>query len=37
MELLYESIMNLSDKDLIEIHPNLRPQLLAESTKWRDK
>ena len=36
-EMLYDTLLNLAEKDKVEIHPNLKPQLQAESTKWRGK
>ena len=37
LEVLYESILKLYDAGKITIDPNLKPQLLAESTKCRDR
>ena len=36
-EILYNSLIKLSQDEIIDISPNLKPQLLAESTKCRDK
>ena len=36
MEVLYESILRLADKDFVTVNENLQPQLLAESTRIRD-
>ena len=36
-EILYASLIDLESKDKIEINSNLKPQLIAESTKCRDK
>ena len=35
-ELLYDSILRLADKNIISVHENLKPQLLAEATRNRD-
>ena len=32
---LYQSILRLGDKDFVTLNKNLKPQLLAESTKIR--
>ena len=36
-ELLYEQILKLAENNVVSIHPNLKPQLQSEATKWRDK
>ena len=36
VEMLYESLIKLQDKELIHIGDNLKPQLAAEATKRRD-
>ena len=36
LEILYDSLTKLASKQLITIHPNLKPQLKAEATKNRD-
>ena len=35
LELLFQSILKLGDERKVDINPNLKPQLLAESTKQR--
>ena len=37
LEILYESILKLYDAGKVAMDPNLRSQLLAESTKCRDQ
>ena len=36
LEILYESLLNLRNRDIISISDSLKPQLIAESTKRRD-
>ena len=36
IEVFYQSTLILVDQDLVTVNKNLKPQLLAESTKVRD-
>ena len=36
MEILYQSILRLADKEFVTVDENLQPKLLAESTRIRD-
>ena len=36
MEILYESILRVADKDFVTVNENLQPQLLSESTRFRN-
>ena len=35
-ELLYDSILRLANRNIVSVHKNLKPQLLAEATRNRD-
>ena len=35
-ELLYDSILQLAERNIVSVHENLKPQLLAEATRNRD-